>query len=306
MIAGLGNAGMDHARALESIPDATVIAGIDIDSTRSLLFRDGPVPVYLDASAAYNARLDPDVIVIAAPTGVHDQVCADAAKYFPQAVLLVEKPAADRLPEALSIINNTGKNRRVDVAYHMAYSPEVTWAVERTREMADELGLPVSIQAWAADPYQIDHASATARFGSSWIDSGINALSVIERFATLVERTSYRTIGQEPLSASEGRFICSYRGSRFPATVLTSWQSSGPTRSTRITYSSGSEVVMDHHGVVGYIIRDGSTVAFYGGDATVPRRENHYRELYRSWLVGDEQMFSAETSARLHSLLLSD
>ena len=102
MIAGLGNAGMDHARALESIPDATVIAGIDIDSTRSLMFRDGPVPVYLDASAAYNARLDPDVIVIAAPTGVHDQVCADAAKYFPQAVLLVEKPAADRLRSAMA------------------------------------------------------------------------------------------------------------------------------------------------------------------------------------------------------------
>jgi predicted dehydrogenase len=306
MIIGLGNAGLDHARAIESIPDyAMVVAGIDIAPARGLTFRDREVPVYQNAGEAYDAKVNPDVVVVAAPTRVHELACADVAKYFPGTAVLVEKPAADNLTDALRVIGNAACSKCVDVAYHMAYSPEVSWAVEQARSGADALGSPVSIEAWATDPYQANHESARATFGSSWIDSGINALSVIERFATLVERASYRTIGRDQESTSEARFVCMSAGRSFPATVLTSWQSSGPSRSTRIRYESGIELVMDHHAVVGFLMKDGATIAFFGGDASIPRRESHYRALYRSWLVDGQQMFSAETSARLHSLLLA-
>ena len=73
---------------------------------------------------------------------------------------------------------------------------------------------------------------------------------------------------------------------------------------TKVRYSSGAELVMDHHAVTGYIRQDGQTSAFFGSDGVTPRREAHYRTLYRSWLGSQDQIFSLETSLRLHKLLL--
>lgn len=149
-------------------------------------------------------------------------------------------------------------------------------------------------------------ASAQARLGNSWIDSGINALSVIERFVKPVERTSLRQIGDLAHSVFEGTFICEANGERLPANVLTSWYSTAPSRWTRIRYVSGAELVMDHNAVAGYIRQDGETSAMFGSDGSVPRREAHYRAMYKSWMTQQNQVFSTETSVRLHRLLLGD
>jgi predicted dehydrogenase len=300
IIIGLGNAGQEHAKALEHIPNVNVIAGIDLDQSRKLTFRKCDLPIYSGVFDAASEKLDPNIIVVATPTRSHPEVCANVAEYFRTVAILVEKPAADNLGDALRIVEGVAGKQPVDVAYHMAFSPEVEWALEKARAGADALGPPIAIEAWSADPYQSQLASAQARLGSSWIDSGINALSVIERFAKPIERTSLRSIG----SAFEGQFICEAGGKNFPAVVLTSWHSTAPTRTTRIRYSSGADVVMDHHGVAGYVVENGAVSDFFGSDGTVLRREAHYKALYQSWLVDGSQIFSTDTSSRLHRLLL--
>ena len=61
---------------------------------------------------------------------------------------------------------------------------------------------------------------------------------------------------------------------------------------------------MDHNAVAGYIRQDGRATATFGSDGTIPRREAHYMALYKSWLANRDQIFSTETSMRLHELLL--
>ena len=42
---------------------------------------------------------------------------------------------------------------------------------------------------------------------------------------------------------------------------------------------------MDHNAVAGYIRQNGEACAVFGSDGTTPRREAHYRALYKSWLA---------------------
>jgi predicted dehydrogenase len=304
VIVGIGIAGSVHARVLEDFPGVTVVAGVDT-SLRTLDFRGSKTPVYSSVfDITSQSQLDPDMIVIATPTPTHAAVCGEVAEYFGQASIIVEKPAADNLEDALRVVRGIGGKQPVSVAYHMAFSPVVEWGVREASERAGQLGAPVAIEAWAADPYQSDLVSAQERLGNSWIDSGINALSVIERFVRPVACTSLRRIGSESRSVFEGTFICESDSDQLTATVMTSWSSTAPSRWTRIRYSSGAELVMDHNAVAGYIRQNGQATATFGSDGTIPRREAHYRSLYRSLLATEDQVFSADASMRLHELLL--
>jgi predicted dehydrogenase len=306
VIIGIGMAGTAHARALEEVPDVALIAGIDKGS-RTLIFRGNEVPIYTSVFDMWSEKkLHPDVIVVATPTPTHAQVCGEVTEYYRHVSIIVEKPAADNLEDAQRIICDIGDKQPVAVAYHMAFSPVVDWALQEAAERAGEFGPPTAIESWGTDPYQSELASAQARLGNSWIDSGINALSVIERFVKPVERTSLRQIGSSFRSVFEGTFICEADGQQLPATILTSWYSTAPSRWTRIRYSSGAEIVMDHNAVAGYIRQDGEACAIFGSDGTMPRREAHYRALYKSLLVKQDQIFSPDTSVRLHALLLAD
>jgi predicted dehydrogenase len=306
IIIGIGMAGTVHAKALEEVPGASIVAGIDT-SSRTLTFRNNDVPVYPSIfDIVSEADLHPDIVVIASPTPTHAEVCGEVGEYFRQASIIVEKPAADNLEDAQRIVCGIGGKQPVTVAYHMAFSPVVEWGVEETAGRADKLGSPVAIESWGADPYQSDLAAVQARLGNSWIDSGINALSVIERFAKPVERTSLRRIGNPSRSVFEATIICEADGRQLPATILTSWYSTASSRWTRIKYSSGAELVMDHNAVAGYIRQDGEASAMFGSDGTIPRREAHYKALYKSWLTNQDQIFSGDTSMRLHELLLRE
>jgi predicted dehydrogenase len=305
VVVGIGMAGTVHVKALEDMPAITILAGIDT-SSRTLTFRGHNVPVYSSLfDFMSESEVHPDVVVVATPTPTHAEVCSEASEYFRQASIIVEKPAADILESAQRIVSGIGDKQPVTVAYHMAFSPVVEWGIREAADRADQLGFPIAIESWGADPYQSDLASAEARLGNSWIDGGINALSVIERFVKPVQRTSLRQIGQPSRSVWEGSFICEYNDKQLPATILTSWYSTAPSRLTRIRYSSGAEIVMDHNAVAGYIRQNGQTCAMFGSDGTTPRREAHYRAFYRSWLAKDH-IFSTDTSLRLHELLLDE
>ena len=306
VIVGIGIAGTEHARALEDVPGASLIAGVDT-SSRTLIFRGNKIPVYSSVfEMMSDGTLHPDIVVVATPTPTHAKMCGEVSEYFGQASIIVEKPAAHNLEDARRIVRGIGGKQPVSVAYHMAFSPVVEWGLSEATGMADQLGSPIAIESWAADPYQSDLAAARQRFGNSWIDSGINALSVIERFVKPVERISLRPIGSTSESVFEGTFICEAGSQQLTASILTSWFSTASSRLTRIRYSSGAELLMDHNAVVGYIRQNGETRSMFGSDGTVPRREAHYRGLYKSWFANQNKIFSADTSVRLHELLFAD
>lgn len=245
-------------------------------------------------------RHDPDIVVVATPTATHAAVCQQVSEHFPDAVVLLEKPAANSLPAAQSLLE--GK-QDVYVALHMAFSPEVAWSVSLAKRMASRFGPPAAIASFHTDAYQADLSSAASRLCNSWVDSGINALSVIDQFATLVDRRSLRRLGKAAWSMFGATFTCEIEGGQIQATVVTSWNGADTGRSTRIRYASGAELIMDHNAVEAFAMDNGKLIDFFSDTSDAPRRERHYRALYQSWLV-DSQAQSIADSSRLHELLL--
>ncbi|HVB43027.1 MAG TPA: Gfo/Idh/MocA family oxidoreductase [Streptosporangiaceae bacterium] len=304
IVVGLGEIARTHLAVLEQIPDADVVAGIDIASRPGLTFRGRPVPVYATPARAARDH-QPGIVVIATPTPTHAAVCDDVAAAFPAARILVEKPADATLAGARHVIASVGARHSIDIAYHMSFSPEVEWGLEVTRARAGQLGNPVAITASFTDPYCDRAESARARYGSSWIDSGINALSIVHRFVTLTGRISLRGIGDPSWSAYEGRFACrTAGGGPADALIVTSWHVTEAAKTTTIAYDSGAELVLDHTAVAAYLIAGRQVEALFGAGASVPRRERHYRALYRSWLTDGKPIATPQVHLLLHDLLL--
>jgi hypothetical protein len=304
VVIGLGTVAQTHLRALEEIPGADVTAGVDTDASRMLRFRGQDRPVYQSVHEASQDQA-PTIVVIATPTSSHAAVCDEAARYFPEARLLVEKPAADNLTDARHVLSELAKRQPVDVAYHMAFSPEVTWGWETVQANQPELGDLLSAELFFADPYYDDFERAQAALSSSWLDSGINALSVQNRFAAITGRQSLRSLGTEQQSIFEARLTCTANGKPVDALMVTSWYVTDAAKTTRLRYASGTELLMDHTAVTAYLLRDGQVESFFGADRSIPRRERHYRALYQWWLTEDKPTLPAETSLHLQELLLS-
>jgi predicted dehydrogenase len=300
LLVGLGAIGETHARALEATPPADVVAGVDVDGSRALMFRGADRPVYRGLREASQA-CEPELVVIATPTGTHAVVSEQTARWFPTARLLVEKPAAATLADARRILSGIGGRQPVEVAYHTSFAPEVGWGQRALEARRSELGDLVSAEMFFADPYYDDFERAAATLGDSWLDSGINALSVLARFATIVTRESLRSIGTERQSIFEARLAC-HNGAQ--ALLVTSWQAADGAKTTRLRYASGLELLMDHTAVAAYLLRDGRVEAAFGTDRSIPRRERHYRALYHWCLTEGRPALPPGVGLHLHELLL--
>lgn len=303
LIVGLGDVAGTHLKVIEQIPGAEVVAAVDIEPKAGLTFGGRPLMVYrTPREAADHHKID--AVVIATPTPTHAAVCAQVAEALPAVRILVEKPAASNLADAHRVLRDLGGGQPVDVAYHMAFAPEVTWGIQITKARTSAIGVPVIAQASFADPYDLSFESAALRLGNSWIDSGINALSVLWRFTSPAERASLRRIGEPSRSVFEAHITCQADGHDLDALIVTTWHVTDPAKTTRIRYSSGAELVMDHTAVAAYLLADGTITDIFGANASVPRRERHYRALYRSWLGDKRPIATTQDHLLLHDLLL--
>jgi predicted dehydrogenase len=303
IIVGLGEVARTHIAALEKTPGAKVVAGVDTaPPDPPPAFNGAPLPVFTDVAVV--AELRPSLVVVATPTRTHAAVCEEVAHHMPDADILVEKPASNDLASARRLLDGGLAGRPVNVAYHMAFSPEVTWAAHHNRSLVEQLGPPTRIVCSFADAYQSDPQAAADRYCSSWLDSGINLLSIIRRFATPVTRHSLRRIGPASWSAYEARISCEAYGHTVEALALTSWYVTDPAKTTRISYPGGAELVMDHTGVAGHLIRHDRIVDIFGSTGEVPRRESHYLAMYKWWLTDNNPLWPIDQSKQLHDLLL--
>jgi len=300
LLVGLGAVAQTHLDVLAGIDNVTVAGGVDTAPRPDIQFRGRPLPTY--SSLARSADdLAPTLVVVATPTSTHAAVCDQVTDIFPTAEILVEKPAADNLDDARRLLGNHDRRCPIGVAYHLRYAPEVMWGIDITRAASTSLGAPISARSIFTDPYASQIDTAMPRFGSSWLDSGINALSVLDQFIQLKERESFRELGSTRHSVFEGRFSC---GSGVESLVVTSWHVTEAAKTTSITYSCGAELVLDHTAVAGYLRKDGGIVALFGTDGTINRRYSHYLALYHSWLVEGHALPTAADNLRLHKLLM--
>ena len=298
-LVGLGEIGRTHLDALARLPEVRVAGVFDPGLTGDV---DSGVPRY--ASLAELAAAARDGLIVATPTRTHAAVCRQVLRLpRPPRLLLVEKPLATSMPDVEAIVADARSvGCDVQVLYHAAYAPEVAWgAGVHDALIALEDGV-AEIDCHFSDLVPPGHESRFREaFSSSWVDLGINALSVLARFV----RIESLEIDDADEATGSYRATAGFAGAGGGAGVArlsTAW--SGDDKRTTLRYRSGAELRLDHQRVSGELVGAVSATSFALGDA-VPRLVAHYVPMLAEILLDGRRRFSSSDDETLHRLLLA-
>lgn len=283
-LVGLGVIAQTHLEVLSQLPSAHLSFVVDPAPVALPALTGAPPARYRSLDDALDAHR-PDVIVIATPTPTHAELTRQSLEGS-QARLLVEKPLVHdlaSLEQLGSAVSPAELRSRVFVAHHFAFSPEVSWGAKELHAHP-EWGPVKRIVTSFHDAYLTDAAHSFAAYTSSWVDSGVNQLSMLTRFVDLVDRGPVH----ETAAGATAWCTVGYRsnGDTGTAALRTSWQTVASSKRTTLYFDqSGVELWLDHTAVTGFVTQHGELLDQFVNDGTTPRKLAHYRPLWASFLA---------------------
>lgn len=245
---------------------------------------------------------DLDTVLIATPSGTHPDVVREVWAIRPKLQILVEKPLAVSSTEAHALLAQAPSGN-VTVLYHAAYAPEVGWAEESLPSWEAVHGSVMRYLCFFSDPYDTKEMGDKGRvsYGNSWVDSGINCLSVLRRLHLVDAVTK---VSWDPTQLSTAIASTRFYGEK-TGTIITQWTVTAASKSTVLFFGDGAVAVVDHQGSAGRVVdKAGSIEGLFGVSADVPRLVRHYEELFRREVVERRRVFESSDHALLHSMLL--
>lgn len=284
-LVGVGIIAETHLAVLAERDDVFLEFTADPRPVAPVDFRGARPPHYGSLAEALDAHR-PDLVVLAVPTETHADLVV-LALLRSSARVLVEKPLVHDLA---SLARLRELEREADVpgrlftAHHFAFSPEVDWAVELVAGNPD-WGPITAITSAFYDPYVLRGAEAFASYVSSWMDSGVNQLSMLTRFVDLTGLASSRQMDDGASAWCTVEFRS--RGVVGTARLRSSWLTGSSSKESSLVFGrSGVEVWIDHTAMTGFAARQGELLAAFGNDGRTARKVAHYRPLYASLLSG--------------------
>jgi len=300
-IVGLGRIAASHLAALETLESAEVVAGVDIEPGRALTFRGQDRPVYGRHDDLL--ALAVDAVVVATPTPTHAEIAARLLDHDSPAAILVEKPLAASYGEWRMLMDRPrGRRATVTTLLHAAFAPEVLWAADKVPDLCQRHGPVRQVDSLFCDPYSVDDEHARSSYVSSWIDSGINALSVLARLVDL-ERLVTLHNEDDTRDVWKARVTISWRGEPGEAVVHTSWDEPEAPKCTRLTFADSTVLALDHKAMTATLEADGGGRGAYRSGTDVPRLTQHYRNMWHAWLR--DRRFAGLPDPQLHHILLA-
>jgi predicted dehydrogenase len=302
-VVGLGAIAGIHLEALTDLGAVDVIAGADIRGDATLTFRGRPRPVYTSVEELIAAH-ELDDIIVATPTSSHAQVCQRIAALDTTGRILCEKPLAiseadvDRLLE-LGAMRPGG----LEVLYHFRHAPEVRWAVAHLPALARRHGGVVHAVCSFLDPYITLDPTAQATYVSSWLDSGINALSVLDRLVEVREVTAFTPVhGMFESYQATIDFRSGNTGG--VGHVLTSWHAGQSSKQSHLRFDDGVMLTMDHSAMVAWVAGGADAPVGSGAPQGMSRQMAHYSVMFEE-TFGEGYHPAMDRHRRLHRLLLA-
>jgi predicted dehydrogenase len=125
-VVGCGHIGKRHAQIINSNPQATLTALIDIKQASALNIQQFNVPFFSCLTDFLQSGIETDVVNVTTPNGlhaVHAIDCLTAGKH-----VVIEKPMALHSIDAENVIKTGSKNQKqVFIVKQNRYSPPVAW-----------------------------------------------------------------------------------------------------------------------------------------------------------------------------------
>ena len=279
-IAGLGHIAKYHLAAIDHCPDIDVVAGFDTNRERlDLLPRSVRQESSLDDLVEGN---DIDAVLIATPTPTHEEVALRVLEA--RKPVLIEKPATLSL-YAFERLRGAACSAGVPVftLFHASYGSEVRAA----KEAIDSSSCPLILSWHSAfhDPYAGDRGVQSSLI-NSWVDSGINALSVVQTVlggVRLANVFSTHTPPDGPWATDNAIQTFEVGGAWSGlVTIECSWRSGVNHKSSRVVIGSGEKLILDHTGEAFMkTARDGKVEMTADYKNERERLTNHYIRAFR-------------------------
>lgn len=252
-----------------------------------------------------------DCVVVSTPVHTHAAVakqCLLKGKH-----VLVEKPATLSLTELTELYQLAGKMGVVfQVAFHASFGADVDWYLERLGDCDPAYGKKdiQSITCRFYDPYMPKGEILEDRkaLGGSYIDSGVNILSVCSR---LIPPETLALQSHEVKTAPDGVVYASetvLRSDKTTLTMYTGWDKGQNHKSTQLRfYTSENTLVLDHTDQsVRLITPDGGEAVLYRqtrGERMVNQYVRVFEEFFRAVRTRATEAYEKQAMA-VHRLLL--
>ncbi|MGH9962261.1 MAG: Gfo/Idh/MocA family protein, partial [Pyrinomonadaceae bacterium] len=271
-IAGLGKIARFHVQALEETEGVEVISGADVDPSITIDYNGQLLPVYDSIERLLDDH--PETIIVATPTRTHYETCQRiiSSNWRPRR-LVIEKPLAASLSEVAEVL--TAAEREIDIAvvYHAAHAPEVLWACMQAERWSSMFGAFVQYEASFADPYrEMDREKRDTVYGNSWLDSGINALSVALRFLRLESVTSVSSILGAG-STYEAQVIFHSDERECQGIIHTTWDVDEAAKTSTFLFKSGAKLALNHQRISGTLSQGDEILERFAYEGDKPRLE---------------------------------
>jgi predicted dehydrogenase len=248
-----------------------------------------------------------DVVVVATPTATHAEVCRAVLRApRPPALLLVEKPLATTISDVLGLFADAEAAQcELEVLYHVSYSPEVVWGREVCPAVGATEGGVIEVESYFSDLVRPGEVSGFREvYGSSWVDLGINALSVLSGF---VHVDALKLEGADHEAGLFRGLLTFDAGGRMGKGVITTaWQRDE--KWTVLRFHSGAMLRLDHQRRTGEfsgpLISGPSKRLVFVADPAVPRLLSHYIPMFTEMLIERRRRVLPSEDSALHRLLL--
>ncbi|SNZ07048.1 D-galactose 1-dehydrogenase [Persephonella hydrogeniphila] len=181
-IVGMGRVFDYYIKAVEHVKDIKIVCVSDIEEKRR-----SKTPLGARFYKNFHKMIleeKPDAVFVLVPNLLHYEVSKIILEEGID--ILLEKPATLDIQELKNLISLSYRKSLVFViSFHYRFAKEVQWFYERYKEgMEKELGRIKYFHCGFYDPYIENNRikDFVKSLNGSWIDSGINALSVIDMF----------------------------------------------------------------------------------------------------------------------------
>lgn len=285
-IIGGGHIASTYYDALKCVPGIQLVAVVDTDDTKRSSVPHG-IPFYSSFEAVPPDTAD--VAVVSVPQGQHYLVAMQA--FYRGMDVLLEKPATDTEDQLTQLVAYAKEQGRLLMfSLHAAYGLEVRWFIanRNTHEKIVSLGPVVGFLSGFYDPHVTDNAVSPSgkTLRGSWLDSGVNALSVLHAIGlhslTIIGHTEVRqNLALHAEQTTAHLQWVDEAAAWHQGQIDVSWCTGVNLKFTRLYFGSGESIVL-HHSRESVILvsPDGSseTIACCRNDQ--PRLVNHYRGVF--------------------------
>lgn len=290
---GLGHVARYQVEALRHLTEELELAAVcDLcpakwNALREVAPKPG-VPVHSSVQELF-ANGSFDAALVSVPNTDHHAVARAVLEAGVHVV--VEKPAAETKQEFEDLAQlATAEGLFFHTAFHAAFAHDLRWFLKHRERLEGELGQLTGFHCGFYDPYLTGGilAPAAKSLGGSWIDSGINALSVVSLIVDGLRLEGSRLTTAPSLSCAQlqGTVDFTFASSEGPSgglgSIDTNWALGLNRKVTTLRYAqSGHRVELHHSDQAVRLRKPSGEQSTLHTDQALPRLIAHYVGVFR-------------------------